>query len=212
MRALIIQGGWQEHEPAQTAGLFADALVKHGFDVDTADSLDALNELERLKSYRLIVPNWTMGDATPEQIKNLTQAIHSGVNLGGFHGGMGDAFRGQSEYEWMVGGHFVGHPHVGEYTVEVTKPEHAITEGLPRQFVYDSEQYYLLVDPAVEVLAESDYSYEGRTIKMPIIWTKDWGAGRVFYSALGHNAAEFTDYPAVFQMTLRGLLWAARII
>ena len=31
-----------------------------------------------------------------------------------------DAFRGNVEYQWMVGGQFVGHPHVGKYTVRLT--------------------------------------------------------------------------------------------
>jgi hypothetical protein len=43
---------------------------------------------------------------------------------------------------------------------------------------------------------------------MPCIWTKTWGKGRVFYSALGHCAKEFTDYPEVLAMTIRGIIWA----
>jgi len=212
MKALIIQGGWEDHEPATTSRLFSDALEQHGFKVHIADKLTALDDLEKLRSYQLIVPNWTMGEPTPEQIENLTKAIHSGTNLGGFHGGMGDAFRGCTEYEWMVGGHFVGHPHVGEYTVDVIDQDHPITKGMPEHFVYDSEQYYLLVDPIVQILVETDYYYEGQSLKMPIVWTKNWGKGRVFYSALGHQAVEFENYPAVFDMTVRGLVWAAGTI
>lgn len=209
MKALIIQGGWEEHEPEQTTKLFANALKTHGFEVDMANTLNVFNNVEQLKSYNLIVPNWTMGSPTLEQVENLNKAIRSGVGMGGFHGGMGDAFRGCTEYEWMVGGHFVGHPHVGEYKIDVIDSRHAITNGLPEHFIYDSEQYYLLVDPIVTILADTDYNYEGKVVKMPIVWTKDWGAGRVFYSALGHKAAEFSEYPAVFEMTVRGLLWAA---
>jgi uncharacterized protein len=45
---------------------------------------------------------------------------------------------------------------------------------------------------------------------MPVIWTRSLGAGRVFYSALGHQAQEFTDFPHVKDMTVKGLLWAMR--
>jgi hypothetical protein len=45
---------------------------------------------------------------------------------------------------------------------------------------------------------------------MPVVWTKTWGKGRVFYSALGHDPSEFDAYPEVFAMALRGLQWAAR--
>jgi len=79
-----------------------------------------------------------------------------------------------------------------------------------RAFLYDSEQYYMLVDPGITVLADSVYVYNGQTATIPVIWTKQWGRGRVFYSALGHQAEEFTRYPAVAKMTVEGMKWAAR--
>jgi hypothetical protein len=50
-----------------------------------------------------------MGQLSREQSAGLQQAVRAGTGLAGIHGGMGDAFRGNLEYEWMVGGHFVGH-------------------------------------------------------------------------------------------------------
>jgi type 1 glutamine amidotransferase len=44
---------------------------------------------------------------------------------------------------------------------------------------------------------------------MPVVWKKRYGAGRVFYRALGHVAADF-DVPQVKQIMRRGCLWAAR--
>jgi hypothetical protein len=112
----------------------------------------------------------------------------------------------------MVGGHFVGHPHVGDYTVRVTSPGDSIMQGLPTEFSYKSEQYYMLMDPGVRVLADADYTFEERTCSMPVVWTKHWGKGRIFYSALGHDPAEFDSYPQVFQMSLNGILWAANAL
>jgi hypothetical protein len=151
-----------------------------------------------------------MGTLKAEESAGLRDAVRAGVGLGGVHGGMGDAFRGDLAYEWMVGGHFVGHPHVGDYTVRVTAPEDGIMQGVPREFAYHSEQYYMMMDPAVRVLAETDYNHEGRTCVMPVVWTKMWGRGRVFYSSLGHEPVEFERYPHVLKMSLRGILWAAR--
>ena len=209
-RALMIQGGWDGHEPATVAKFFAKALEGEGYQVDVADKLNALDDIDTLKSYDLISPCWTMGALSPEQSRNLCDAIRGGVGLGGFHGGMGDAFRGDLDYEWMVGGHFVGHPFVGEYTVEVKDSSHPITECLPSTFIYDSEQYYMLTDPGITVLATTIYQHEGSSVTMPVIWTKQWGAGRVFYSALGHKAEEFTNYPSVAQMTVAGMKWATQ--
>jgi type 1 glutamine amidotransferase len=138
--------------------------------------------------------------------------VRGGVGLAGIHGGMGDAFRGQTDYEWMVGGHFVGHPHVGEYTVRVADTGSPITQGLPQSFAYNSEQYYLLVDPANEVLADTLFTYEGRECVMPVTWTKAWGAGRVFYSSLGHAPEEFDTFPDSLTLATRGILWAASLL
>ena len=153
-------------------------------------------------------------DARPsdEQIANLVNAIRDGVGLAGSHGGMGDAFRGKLDYEWMVGGHFVGHPHVGDYEVRVTEAgqRDPIMQDAPTSFLYNSEQYYMMMDPAVEVLAETTYLYEDSNCIMPVVWKRNWGKGHVFYSALGHHMQEFTDHPHVLDLTIKGLLWATR--
>ncbi len=211
-KALIFHGGWEGHQPAVFANWISEVLQKNDFHTDVESSLEVLADVERLKNYDLISPCWTMGQLTGEQSKGLVEAVRGGVGLGGLHGGMGDAFRGDLNYEWMVGGHFVGHPHVGEYTVRIRDSRNAITEGLPEQFAYKSEEYYLLVDPAVEILAEADYTYEGRTCVMPVAWTRFWGKGRVFYSALGHAPSELTEFPESAVLAERGLLWAASVI
>lgn len=208
-KALFLAGGWEGHHPDRIVQLFAADLEAAGLAPEIVKSLDPLADAEALKAYALIFPCWTMGPLTPEQEKGLVAAVRAGVGLGGIHGGMGDAFRGRLDYEWMVGGHFVGHPHVGPYEVRVTDRAHPATDGLPARFAYRSEQYYMLVDPGIHVLAETDYVYEDRTVVMPVAWTKSWGAGRVFYQALGHEPAEFDEFPAARRLTVQGCLWAA---
>jgi len=211
-KALMIAGGWAGHQPDKIVRLFAAELEAQGLAPEIVTSLEPLADLPRLKSYALIFPCWTMGRLADDQEKSLVSAVRSGVGLAGIHGGMGDAFRGQLDYEWMVGGHFVGHPHVGDYAVRVVDPAHPITAGLPADFAYRSEQYYLLVDPAVHVLADTPYAYEGRVVTMPVAWTKRWGAGRVFYSTLGHAPEEFERFPAARRLTVQGCLWAAGLL
>ncbi len=188
----------------------AEALGRGGHEVTLSDTLDCLTNADELASYDLIVPCWTMGTLPEGAIDALTSAVKGGTGLAGFHGGMGDAFRGELDYEWMAGGHFLGHPHVGPYENHVIAPEHPIMAGVPTTFDYDSEQYYMSIDPAVTVLATTPYLHEARTVTMPTVWTRSWGQGRVFYSAYGHEIEEFDTYPFVWDMTVRGLLWAAR--
>ncbi|MDD5350340.1 MAG: ThuA domain-containing protein [Chthoniobacteraceae bacterium] len=211
-RVLLFWGGWDGHQPEKIAQLLACELSRHGLEPQVESSLDCLNDPERLKTYQLIIPCWTMGQLSDAQGKALQEAVKSGVALGGIHGGMGDAFRGNLDYEWMCGGHFVGHPHVGDYTVRLKDFATPITQGLPGSFAYRSEQYYVMTDPAIQVLADTEYLHEGRFVTVPVAWVKTWGKGRVFYCSLGHAPEEFTQFPEALTLTVRGLLWAANAL
>jgi hypothetical protein len=217
MRALIFCNGkgGTFHDPVRFGEMFRDGLQRLGFEVQLHQTMDCLSDAANLRSMNLIVPQWTCGRLAPEHWQNLEAAVAGGVGFGGTHGGAGDAFRDNQSYQWMVGGQFVSHPYCGEYEVRLTAEKSPITAGLPDAFPYSSEQYYMLTDPANRVLATTEYLGDakfrqaGRPMPLPVIWTKTWGKGRVFYSALGHAAAEYETYPHVLEMTLRGFLWAA---
>jgi type 1 glutamine amidotransferase len=213
-KALILAGGWEGHEPVETSEIFRQELTGAGFDVQVSSTLDALLAPELSRTFDLIVPNWTMGQISAEQEKALLEAVEKdGVGLGGFHGGMGDAFRMNSTYQFMVGGQFVAHPdNHKDYMVNIVKREDPIVAGIP-DFKFHSEQYYMHVDPSNEVLATTTFEttsapWVNGTI-MPAVWKRRFGAGRVFYSSLGHNARQF-ESPEVREITKRGLIWAAR--
>ncbi|MEY3773844.1 MAG: hypothetical protein RLZZ129_624 [Verrucomicrobiota bacterium] len=213
-KALIFQGGWDGHQPVECAALFAGKLAERGFAVEVVDTLDVLNAADRLKALDLIIPLWTGGKLTPDQEKNLEAAVISGVGIAGFHGGMCDAFRGSINYQWMTGGQFLCHPdNIKEYLIRIVNRDDPITRGIP-DFRVKSEQYYMLVDPRNEVLAVTTHQSVSAPwtngVEMPFVWKKVHGAGRVFYSASGHQCQEFTDFPEQLELTLRGMSWAAR--
>lgn len=212
--ALIVWGGWEGHEPQRCAEFFASKLAERGIRAETSDTLASFNDPAGLQTWSLIVPLWTMGTLTPEQEKHLVVAVRGGVGLAGFHGGMGDAFRGSIDYQWMVGGQFVSHPdNIKDYTVHIANRTDPITAGM-EDFRVRTEQYYMLVDPRNEVLATTTMQSESAPwtngVTMPVVWKKVHGAGRVFYSALGHQRAEFDAVPEQLEITLRGMVWAAR--
>ena len=212
-KALIVYGGWAGHEPKETAGIFASDLKSAGFDVELSDTLDAYLDEARLKTFDLIVPHWTMGQITNEQEKGLLKAVESGIGVGGVHGGMGDAFRGQTLYQFVVGGQFVAHPdNLKDYVVNIVKKSDPIVAGLA-DFTVNSEQYYMHVDPSNEVLATTTFQTKSAPwvngTVMPVVWKRRYGQGRVFYQSVGHSPKEFC-VPEVREITKRGLLWAAR--
>ena len=213
--ALITWGGWDGHEPEQCANLFAELLRGEQFEVDVVNTLDVYTDQAYLHSLNLIVQAWTMSAITKEQEQGLLEAVKEGVGLAGAHGGLGDSFRANPSYQWMVGGQWVAHPGgVIDYTVNITKPDDPLVAGL-RDFQMHSEQYYMHVDPSNEVLATTTFSgeQEGATwingCVMPVVWKRQWGKGRVFYSSLGHVLKDY-DVPEAKEIFRRGMLWAAR--
>ena len=206
MKALIVYGGWKGHEPDKVAPILAKALGENDVEVELADTLDSLNELEPLLGLDLIVPVWTMGKLAGPQCQSLCGAVEAGVGIAGVHGGMGDSFREATLYQFMVGGQFVAHPGGQiDYRVHIVDHVDPITAGLGH-FDYHSEQYYMHVDPSNHVLATTMVEHNGCT--MPVVWKRAYGKGRVFYSSLGHAAAEF-DVPEALTIITRGMLWAA---
>jgi uncharacterized protein len=213
-KALMVWGGWEGHQPKQTVDIFAPWLTAQGFDVEIANTLDVYLDADKMKGLSLIVQAITMGQITAPQEKGLLDAVRGGVGLAGWHGGLSDAFRANPEYEFMVGGSWAAHPgNIIEYDVDIARRDDPITKGIAR-FRMRSEQYYMLVDPGVEVLATTTFSGKPLPaidgVVMPVVWRKLYGKGRVFNCTLGHSAADF-DVPEARELVKRGLLWAARV-
>jgi type 1 glutamine amidotransferase len=217
--ALIVWGGWEGHEPDKVADLFDEILKAEGFETEVSSTLDAFKDEAKLNGLSLIAPIWTMGNITPEQRDPVIRAVRDhGVGIAGCHGGMNDAFRADTEWQFMTGGQWVAHPGNDgvKYKMIINRSNpHPITLGIS-DFDVESEQYYLHTDPGNNVLAYCEFPTPGvdgphvqNPCKMPQVYTKMFGAGRVFYNAIGHNRS--TLEPAEpRELMRRGLLWAAK--
>jgi len=220
-RALIVWGGWDGHEPDKVASLFGEILNSEGFEVEVSNTLDSFADEDKVTSSSLLVPIFTMSQITPEQRDPVLKAVRQhGVGLAGCHGGMCDAFRNDTEWQFMTGGQWVSHPGNDgvKYMIHIDRNNpHAITEGIP-DFEVVSEQYYLHSDPGNNVLATTDFPTPGvdgphvqNACKMPQVWTKMYGAGRIFYNALGHHRDVLeAEHPR--ELMRRGFLWAAKAV
>jgi len=211
-QALIVWGGWPGHEPERCAGIVAGMLEEEGFQVRIENTTAALAD-PGLADLSLIVPIYTRSTIEKDELANLTAAVRGGTGLAGFHGGMCDAFRDAVEYQFMCGGQWVAHPgNIIDYRINIVRRDDPVMQGID-DFDYRSEQYYMHVDPTNQVLAttrfsgEHAYWIEGAVI--PVVWKRRHGTGRVFYSSLGHVAAEF-DVPQMRTILRRGMVWAAR--
>jgi len=210
-RVIFVWGGWKGHEPEPCRDLFVPWMRSEGVVVDVFDSLDCYLDKALMEKTDLVVQIWTMGKITREQEQGLLAAVKNGTGIAGWHGGTGDAFRDNTEYQFMIGGQWVAHPGgVIDYDVKITNHNDEVTKGL-NDFHMHSEQYYMHIDPNVKVLATTRYNGDHAAwidgAVMPVAWKKYYGKGRVFYSSLGHVAADF-DVPEALAIMKRGIRWA----
>ena len=212
-KILIVYGGWEGHKPKIFAKKIAKWLVDQKANVKLVKGTDVYSNSKVMKDLDLIIQHITKSKISPKESKGLINAVAGGVGLVGCHGGLGDSFRKNTEYQYMVGGQFVKHPG-GEvtYTVNIKSKKDPITIGVEDFSLY-SEQYYMHVDPALEVLASTKFSgahdswINGAVV--PVVWKKSFGEGRIFYNSIGHSEQTF-EIPEVWTLITRGVRWAVK--
>ena len=209
---LIVYGGWEGHQPEVFATKIASWLKGQKAIVTISDSTQIYLDKTVMSKVDLIIQHITMSKIQANESKALENAISRGVGLAGCHGGLGDTFRENTEYQYMVGGQFVKHPGGQvDYKVKIIAQENPILKGV-NDFSLHSEQYYMHVDPAINILATTRFSGDHDSwiegVEVPVVWTKSFGKGRVFYSSLGHNKEDF-EIPEVWEIMVRGVTWAA---
>ncbi len=120
------------------------------------------------------------------------------------HGGriLGIHACADAEYNWpwygdMLGGRFADHPAVQEATCTVELTTHPSTQGLPYHWVRTDEWYNLknLASDNILLVSVNEATYNGGTMGgfHPISWCRDYDGGHVFYTAMGHTDASFSE-------------------
>ncbi|MEV6494331.1 ThuA domain-containing protein [Actinoplanes sp. NPDC051633] len=226
-QALVVRGGWDGHQPVEATDLFLPFLKDHDFEVRVTDSPSVYADPAVMGGVDLILQCMTMSTITAEEVAGLVAAVEAGTGLAGWHGGICDAYRASADYLQLVGGQFAAHAsryapgeRSGEqadnyvpHRIEITAGDHEITRGIA-DFELETEQYWVLTDDYNEVLATTTTATRSwgawqRPVTCPAVWTRQWGAGRVFVATPGHRVEVLQDLN-VRTIVERGLLWAAR--
>ncbi len=212
----MVRGGWEGHAPVETTDLFLPFLREHGYDVTIEDSLEVYADEKLMAGTDLVLQCWTMGEILPDELRGLRTAVARGTGLAGWHGGIVDSFRVATDYVQLTGGQFVAHPgDIVPHTVEIVpeRADHPIVAGI-EQIELRSEQYWMATDPLIDVLATTTISPGPQDpwpapVTSPAVWTRSWGAGRVFVCTPGHQTADL-EIPEIRAIVERGMLWATR--
>ncbi|MFU8946875.1 ThuA domain-containing protein [Mycetocola zhadangensis] len=226
--ALVVRGGWDGHQPVEATNLFIPHLESSGFSVRIEESPAVYADAEYMATVDLIVQCNTMNTIEKDEFAGLRSAIEAGTGMAGWHGGIADSYRNNSDYLHLIGGQFACHPgkhpdeRIGDpsdnyidYRIEMTEAAaaHPITEGIS-DFDLTTEQYWVLNDDYIDVLATTtlparEWDAWTRPVVSPAVWTRQWGAGRIFVATPGHSV-DVLQNDNVRTLIERGMLWASR--
>ncbi len=223
IRGLMLLGGEFHHYEANSA-ILAEALAPRGIQVDRiridhppdgrplaeAATLPSRPQLlesrEELHQYDLIIA-YTQEmylELNEAQQQGVLQFVASGRGWVGIHCAA-DTWKECDEYITMVGGKFESHPPFSEYLVQRVQGAHPVLDGIDDFKVQD--EFYHLADTSLadkQLLLVGTSPGDGKT--RPIAWTKNHGAGRVFYTILGHGPETFA-HPRFQQLISQAAHW-----
>jgi hypothetical protein len=173
-----------------------------------ADDLAVLNPQD-LARFDVVLNYTSETDPTPEQVAALLAAVKGGTGYVGLHGATA-TFVNHPGYLAMIGGRFRRHDPIKRFTIHFTDRDHPITEGL-EDYEHEDELYELTADfvdrnnvvplQGVRVLAEA----EGH----PMVYVKEYDAGRVVYLASGHDGRSL-GHPTYRTLFTRAIAWATQ--
>jgi len=139
-------------------------------------------------------------DLTPAQEQGLFAHVEGGGGLVGIHG---TAWWIPSRAVPLLGGHANWHPPGLTFEVQIENGDHPISEGVP-SFEVKDEIYMSAWDPSIHILATATWQEK----QHPLAWTQSYGAGRVFYTALGHTSDTF-QRPMMQRLMTNAVRWTA---
>lgn len=185
---------------------------KNGFDVDTTESAEKFTD-ENLKNYKALIFLSPTGSNlfNDEQKETLKNYIRHGGGFVGIHAATDCNY----EWEWygkMVGAFFTSHPAIQKANMIVISKNHPATRKLPDTWQHTDEWYnFKDINKDIKVLVRVDEnSYQGGKNGNfhPVTWYHNFEGGRVFYTAVGHTAEDYTSDKLFLNQLLGGIQYA----
>lgn len=191
-----------------------------GFAVDASDDPTVFADAN-LRHYAVLVFSNSNNQAFSDDAQRdaFKHYIEAGGGFVGIHSASG------SERDWpyfwsVLGGKFAAHPHMQTFTVRVTDPGFAVVKGLPAEFIWTDECYFLdHLNPDIHPVLVTDRTKIGLepmtidaskyAVDLPLAWYQEFDGGREFYLALGHNKEDYAN-PLLYGVIKSAILWAMK--
>ena len=211
---VVVNGDDIHHDLIAAAEVFRQLGVEAGFATGRAMGTNRFVEPRPETADNDVYLLYTAGGQfATEQQQALADAVHAGKGLVGVHcanvlGWQGDgldpAYR--PFYE-LLGNRYLSHGpghHEGRQTIEILA-DHPVTAGVSDFDLFDEYYEFEFADDAVTVLAQR---HRADGVAIPVLYVREFGAGRVVYLALGHDMRSWGE-PPVRALVRQSLRWAA---
>jgi len=216
IRVLIVTGqDWPGHLWRETAPVLRQLLEEDKRISVRMIEDPHLLDTAALTNYSVVLlhfQNWQQPGPGAAARENLRRLVENGGGLMSVHFACG-AWQGEwPEFANIIGRvwdpKLRGHDPRGKFTVQIVNSDHPVTRGL-KDFETDDELYTCLVgDAPIHLLAEARSKVDQK--EHPMVFTRDYGKGRVFLTTLGHDVKAYTN-SCVPQLLRQGCVWAAGV-
>ena len=189
----------EHHNAAESLPYLAASLTPKGINFSYSNDPEDLN-LHNLNKYDALVIYANHDEITKPQEKALLRFVKNGGGFIPIHSAS-YCFRNSSKYVKLVGAQFSSHD-TATFNLEYVDPDHPILMGLKPFETWDETYVHTRHSPKTVLMSRVENEHAE-----PYTWIKEFGKGRVFYTALGHDLRTWS-HPEFHNLILNGILWA----
>jgi type 1 glutamine amidotransferase len=204
--------GYRHDSIAQGKTMLREIAAEQGFEITETEVNDLITP-EGLAEFEIIFFMNSTGDIfnqTEEAAFQQWMETKNGA-FAGTHSAT-DTEEGWAFYKEVTGQYYNGHVNAntpGAIQFEADMLQFPALVGIPNPWQRNEEWYNF--NSFQEWSTKEGFKVLGRkqVDNQPIMWIREFGNWRSFYTAIGHDAAVFRD-PAVKQHLTGGIMWAVR--
>jgi uncharacterized protein len=190
----------KNHDSEKLADILSQAYFNRGINFQYTVDPNDLNS-DNLAHYDALLVYANHDSISSSQEKALLDFVNSGGGFIPLHSAS-YSFRNSDKVVDLIGGQFASHGADSFATVTII-PDHPVMAGLEPFTTWDETYVHTKLSSSIEVLAvrvDGDH-------QEPYTWVRDYGKGRVFYTAYGHDQRTFNN-PGFQELVFNGIRWA----
>ncbi|MFM9911476.1 MAG: PVC-type heme-binding CxxCH protein [Chitinophagaceae bacterium] len=188
------------HNSEKLADILTKEYFKKGINISFTSEPDELNE-ENLGKYDGLIAYANYDSITPSQEKALLNFVRIGKGFIPLHCAS-YCFRNSPEVVELIGGQFKSHKY-DSFPAVIKLPDHPVMKGISGFVTRDETYVHDKISSEIQVLTER---VEGGHHE-PYTWIRSYGAGKVFYTAYGHDENTFMNQ-GFLNLVYNGILYA----